>query len=54
MAFHDIKSNVVKGVPKFWKELKENKKSDFVFNEFFDKGQFMECGIGTIIKKNNL
>ena len=54
LAFHDIKSNIVKGVPKFWKELKENKKSDFVFNEFFDKGQFMECGIGTIIKKNNL
>ena len=51
IVFHDIKSNVVKGVPKLWQELKKIKKKDFMFNEFFDKGQFMECGIGAIISK---
>ena len=51
IAFHDIKSNVVPGVPKFWNELKKKHKSSWQFFEFFDSGHRMECGIGLIIRK---
>mgnify|MGYP001341381289 FL=1 len=51
IAFHDIKSNVVPGVPKFWNELKKKYKSSWQFFEFFDAGHRMECGIGLIIRK---
>ena len=51
IAFHDIKSNVVPGVPKFCNELKKKHKSSWQFFEFFDSGHRMECGIGLIIRK---
>ena len=38
IVLHDIKSNIVKGVPKFWKELKKNSKK-YKIKEIFKKGQ---------------
>ena len=37
IVLHDIKSNIVKGVPKFWKELKKNSKK-YKFKKIFKKG----------------
>ena len=51
IVLHDIKSNIVKGVPKFWKELKINYKSKFIFKEIFKGGNKMNCGLGILIKK---
>ena len=48
IVLHDIKSNVVKDVPKFWKELKNKSKSKFKFKEIFKKGFKMECGLGLV------
>tara|TARA_X000000950_G_scaffold118283_1_gene148194 strand:- start:388 stop:1065 length:678 start_codon:yes stop_codon:yes gene_type:complete len=52
IVLHDIKSNIVEGVPKFWKEIKNNQKKNFYFKEIFDPGYMMECGLGLVIKKN--
>ena len=52
IILHDIKSNVVKGVQKFWRELKKNHKSKFKFNEIFNGGNKMNCGLGILNKKN--
>ena len=51
MAFHDIKSNIVPGVQKFWNELKKKNRKNWNFLEFFDPGHRMECGIGLAIRK---
>lgn len=51
IVLHDIKSNLVEGVPKFWKEIKSNQKKKYHFKELFDPGYKMECGIGIVIKK---
>lgn len=51
IALHDIKSNLCPGVPKFWNELKSKNKKRWFFNEIFNPGQMMECGIGLLIKK---
>ena len=51
IALHDVRSNLVLGVPKFWKELKNKYKSSWIFKEFFDPGHMMECGIGILFKK---
>jgi len=52
IILHDIKSNVVKGVPKFWRELKKSHKSKFKFKEIFNGGNKMNCGLGILSKKN--
>lgn len=51
IAFHDICSDTVLGVTKFWKELKKDYKKDFNFYEFFDPQQEFKYGIGVIEKK---
>ena len=48
IVLHDVKSNVVKDVPRFWNELKNKKHSKFKFKEIFKKGSKMECGLGII------
>lgn len=55
IVLHDIKSNIVKGVPKYWRELSIKKKKEFQFKEIFKKGSKMECGLGIVtkIKKND-
>ena len=49
IVLHDIKSNVVKDVPKYWNELKRKSKPDLKFKEIFKKGYKMECGLGVVI-----
>ena len=51
IVLHDIKSNIVKGVPKFWKELKKNSKK-YKIKEIFKKGSKMECGLGILTKND--
>ena len=51
IALHDIKSNLITGVPKFWNELKKKEKKNWNFKEIFESGHQMECGIGIISKK---
>ena len=51
IVFHDIKSNLDLGVPKFWDEIKRKYKKKYRFKEIFYPGYLMECGIGIIIKK---
>ena len=48
IILHDIKSNIVKGVPQFWQELKKNSRLNLEFKEIFKKGSQMECGLGII------
>lgn len=51
IAFHDIKSNVESGPPKFWSELKKKHRKNWNFFEFFDPGHHTVYGIGLAIKK---
>tara|TARA_A100001015_G_scaffold316774_1_gene431954 strand:- start:9873 stop:10544 length:672 start_codon:yes stop_codon:yes gene_type:complete len=51
IVLHDIKSNLDLGVPKFWKEIKNQYKNQYKFKEIFYSGHLMECGIGLISKK---
>ncbi len=51
IAFHDIFSDTVPGVPRFWKELKTKYKKNFNFHEFFDPKQEFKYGIGVLEKK---
>ena len=51
IVLHDIKSNIVKGVPKYWNELKKNSKK-YKIKEIFKKGSKMECGLGILIKND--
>ena len=53
IILHDIKSNLVKGVPKLWNEIKSKEKKNWLFKEIFDSGQMMECGLGILSKKND-
>ena len=49
IVLHDIKSNIVEGVPRFWNNLKKNKKKNITIKEIFKRGPKMECGLGIII-----
>ncbi len=49
IVMHDIKSNIVKDVPRYWNELKQKSKSNLQFKEIFKKGYKMECGLGVVI-----
>ena len=51
IVLHDIKSNIVKGVPKFWNELKNNSKK-YKIKEIFKKGSKMECGLGILTRND--
>ena len=51
IAMHDIFSDTVVGVPKFWKEIKKKYKNKFNFSEFYDSKQEFKYGIGLIRSK---
>ena len=51
IAMHDIFSDTVVGVPKFWKEIKKKYKNKFHFSEFYDSKQEFKYGIGLIRSK---
>ncbi len=51
IAMHDIYSNTVPGVTKYWKEIKNNFKKQYNFFEFYDPKQEFKYGIGIISKK---
>ena len=51
IAMHDIYSNTVPGVTKYWKEIKNNYKKQYNFFEFYDPKQEFKYGIGIISKK---
>ena len=51
IVIHDIFSDTVLGVPKYWKEIKKKLKKKYSFHEFYDPKQEFKYGIGVIVQK---
>ena len=51
IIMHDIFSDTVLGVPRFWKQIKKKYNKNYNFKEFFDNQQEFKYGIGVIVQK---
>ena len=51
IVIHDIFSDTVLGVPKYWKEIKKRFKKRYSFHEFYDPKQEFKYGIGVVVQK---
>lgn len=51
IVIHDIFSDTVLGVPKYWKEIKKVFKKKYSFHEFYDNKQEFHYGIGVIVQR---
>ena len=50
IVIHDIFSDTVLGVPKYWKEIKKDLKKDIVFTNSYDPKQEFKHGIGVVVQ----